>query len=165
MTSYSGSVAYLEYVSLTNKGDITKGTMFNSVFGQGEMNDSRINFTAPIVVETVTAEEAAGTFTPAAEALAEGFTYVDGDVEKKAKYRITSKATGKVTYADTVTGVAAGDKIAYKAKDEAGNDRFQMDHVPASEIPAIGPRMKHIPLVAEPRRIAVRYDQITAFQA
>jgi hypothetical protein len=25
--------------------------------------------------------------------------------------------------------------------------------------------MKHIPLVAEPRRIAVRYDQITAFQA
>jgi hypothetical protein len=40
-----------------------------------------------------------------------------------------------------------------------------MERVPAKEIPAIGPRMKHIPLVAEPRRIAVRYDQITAFQA
>ena len=166
MTSYSGSVAYLEYVSLTDKGDVTKGTMFNSVFGHGEMNDSRMNFTAPIVVETVTADEATAGFTAAAAALENGFTYVDDkNVEQKATYRITSKATGKVTYANTVSGVAAGDKVAYKAKDEAGNDRFQMDHVPASEIPAIGPRMKHIPLVAEPRRIAVRYDQITAFQA
>jgi hypothetical protein len=40
-----------------------------------------------------------------------------------------------------------------------------MDHIPAKEIPSIGPKMEHIPLVAEPRRIAVRYDQITAFQA
>ena len=165
MTSYSGSVAYLEYVSLTDKGDITKGTMFNSVFGHGEMNDSRINFTAPIVVETVTADEAAGTFTPATTALAGGFTYFDKEEKKTAAYRITKKATGEVVYADTLTGLAAGDKVAYKAKDEAGDDRFQMDHVPAKEIPAIGPRMKHIPLVAEPRRIAVRYDQITAFQA
>ena len=166
MTSYSGSVAYLEYVSLTDKGDITKGTMFNSVFGHGEMNDSRMNFTAPIAVETVTAEElAAGAFKPAADALAGGFKYVDGDAEKTAAYRITKKATGKVVYADAVTGVEAGDKVAYKVDDGEGVDRFQMDHVPAKEIPAIGPRMNHIPLVAEPRRIAVRYDQITAFQA
>ena len=166
MTSYSGSVAYLEYVSLTNKGDVKRGDMFNSVFGHGEMTDSRMNFTAPIVVETVTAEEAAGTFTPAATAMTAGFTYVDADKkEQTAKFRITKKATGEVVYADTITGVAAGDKIAYKAVDEAGDDRFQMDHVPAKEIPAIGPRMQHIPLVAEPRRIAVRYDQITAFQA
>jgi hypothetical protein len=165
MTSYSGSVAYLEYVSLTDKGDVKVGDMFNSVFGHGEMTASRMNFTAPIAVETVTAEEAAGTFTPAATALAGGFKYVEGDVEKTAAYRITKKATGKVVYADAVTGVEAGDKVAYKVNDGEGNDRFQMDHVPAKEIPAIGPRMKHIPLVAEPRRIAVRYDQITAFQA
>lgn len=165
MTSYSGSVAYLEYVSLTDKGDVAKGDMFNSVFGHGEMNASRMNFTAPIAVETVTAEEAKGTFTPAATALAGGFTYVEENAEKTAKYRITKKATGEVVYADEVTGLAAGDKVAYKVDDGEGNNRFQMDHVPAKEIPAIGPRMKHIPLVAEPRRIAVRYDQITAFQA
>ena len=166
MTSYSGSVAYLEYVSLTNKGDVQKGDMFNSVFGHGEMTASRMNFTAPIAVETVTDEEAAGTFTPAATALAGGFTYIDTDkTEKTAAYRITKKATGEVVYADEVTDVEAGDKVAYKVDDGAGADRFQMDHVPAKEIPAIGPRMKHIPLVAEPRRIAVRYDQITAFQA
>ena len=169
MTSYSGSVAYLEYVSLTNKGDITKGTMFNSVFGHGKMNDSRMYFTAPIAVETVTAEEA-GAFAPAATAIAGGFTYVTKDengkdVEKTAAYRVTVKATGEVEYMDDVSGLAAGDKVAYKVDDGEGKDRFQMDHVPATEIPAIGPRMKHIPLVAEPRRIAVRYDQITAFQA
>ena len=166
MTSYSGSVAYLEYVSLTDKGDIKHGDMFNSVFGHGEMNASRMTFTAPIVVETVTAEEAEGTFKAATNALENGFVYVDADGnEQKATYRITKKATGEVVYAADTADVAAGDKVAYKAVDEAGNDRFQMDHVPASEIPAIGPRMKHIPLVAEPRRIAVRYDQITAFQA
>ena len=165
MTSYSGSVAYLEYVSLTDKGDVKKGDMFNSVFGHGEMTDSRMNFTAPIVVETVTAEEAAGTFTPAATAMVEGFNYFDADKKAQtATYRITKKATGEVVYANTVAGVAAGDKVAYKAVED-GVDRFQMDHIPAKEIPAIGPRMKHIPLVAEPRRIAVRYDQITAFQA
>ena len=69
-----------------------------------------------------------------------------------------------VSYDDDGAGVlAAGaaqvDKVAYVAK------QFQMNHVPAQEIPAIGPKMEHIPLVAEPRRIAVRYDQITAFQA
>lgn len=165
MTSYSGSVAYLEYVSLTDKGSVQKGDMFNSVFGHGDMTASRMNFTAPIAVETVTKEEASSTFTPAATALAGGFTYVDEGKEKTAKYRITKKATGEVVYADEVTGLAAGDKVAYKVDDGEGNDRFQMDHVPAKEIPAIGPRMKHIPLVAEPRRIAVRYDQITAFQA
>lgn len=165
MTSYSGSVAYLEYVSLTDKGDVAKGDMFNSVFGHGDMTASRMNFTAPIAVETVTKEEASSTFTPAATALAGGFTYVDEGKEKTAKYRITKKATGEVVYTDNVAGLAAGDKVAYKVDDGEGNNRFQMDHVPAKEIPAIGPRMKHIPLVAEPRRIAVRYDQITAFQA
>ena len=167
MTSYSGSVAYLEYVSLTNKGDIKAGeTMFNSVFGHGDMNASRMSFTAPIVVETVTEAEETSGFTAAATAMAGGFKYLDTDeTEKTAKYRITRKATGEVVYADTVTEPKAGDKIAYKAADADGNDIFQMEKVPAKEIPAIGPKMKHIPLVAEPRRIAVRYDQITAFQA
>ena len=54
MTSYSGSVAYLEYVSLTDKGDIkARETVFNSVFGHGEMNEARQNFTAQVIIETV----------------------------------------------------------------------------------------------------------------
>ena len=146
MTSYSGSVAYLEYVSLTDKGDVKKGDMFNSVFGHGEMDEARQNFTSQVIIETVDADGLM--FTP----VEGGFVYKDEDGKiQKAKYRVNGE------YTDTLPAV--GTKVAYMA------DRFQMEKVPAQEIPAIGPRMKHIPLVAEPRRIAVRYDQITAFQA
>lgn len=166
MTSYSGSVAYLEYVSLTNKGDVKKGDMFNSVFGHGEMNDGRMNFASPIVVETVTED---GKFTAGADVLAEGMIVSERNEEardwegiRRYTYRVTHVADGSVETVNDLAGVtlAKGDKVAYKSA-----ENFQMEKVPAKEIPAIGPRMKHIPLVAEPRRIAVRYDQITAFQA
>jgi hypothetical protein len=160
MTSYSGSVAYLEYVSLTDKGGVKKGDMFNSVFGHGEMDEARQNFTSQIIVEKETAPKA---FT-GEQIETNGLTYVDefGAVKTATvKYIGTKKVDGKdvatVQY-DDATGMTV-ESVAYVAK------QFQMNHVPAKEIPAIGPRMKHIPLVAEPRRIAVRYDQITAFQA
>ena len=148
MTSYSGSVAYLEYVSLTDKGGVEKGQMFNSVFGHGKMDEARMNFTSQIVVEngntaTLDAEE-------------NGLSYTEGTTVKFATYK-SVMADGSAVYGDAPEADAV--KIAYVSK------QFQMNHVPATEIPAIGPRMKHIPLVAEPRRIAVRYDQITAFQA
>lgn len=154
MTSYSGSVAYLEYVSLTDKGGVEKGQMFNSVFGHGKMDEARQNFTSQIVVEegdtaTLDAEE-------------NGLSYSDEGAVKFATYKFVGKdAEGKavVAYGEAAPEDMTVEKIAYVTK------QFQMNHVPATEIPAIGPRMKHIPLVAEPRRIAVRYDQITAFQA
>ena len=154
MTSYSGSVAYLEYVSLTDKGGVEKGQMFNSVFGHGKMDEARQNFTSQIVVEegdtaTLDAEE-------------NGLSYSDEGAIKFATYKFVGKdAEGKavVAYGEAAPEDMTVEKIAYVTK------QFQMNHVPATEIPAIGPRMKHIPLVAEPRRIAVRYDQITAFQA
>ena len=155
MTSYSGSIAYLEYVSLTDKGDIKAGeTMFNSVFGHGDMNEARQNFTAQVIVETI-GDDAKLTFDPEkGEIVVNGLTYRDEETNeyKKATYKVNGE------YVDTYSP-KKGDKVAYMSS------QFQMEKVPATEIPAIGPRMKHIPLVAEPRRIAVRYDQITAFQA
>ena len=152
MTSYSGSVAYLEYVSLTEKGGVEKGQMFNSVFGLGEINEARQNFTSQVIVET---SGASGALAFAGDEIIEGgLTYIDP--ETNAVAHATYKVDGVYTN-DAPT--AEGKKVAYVTK------KFQMEKVPAQEIPAIGPRMKHIPLVAEPRRIAVRYDQITAFQA
>ena len=157
MTSYSGSVAYLEYVSLTDKGDIKKGDMFNSVFGHGEMNEARQNFTSQIVVENGNKATL--------EAEKDGLSYTEGTTVKFATYKFVGTKTvdgetvDAVAYGDTAPADMTVEKIAYVSK------QFQMNHVPATEIPSIGPRMKHIPLVAEPRRIAVRYDQITAFQA
>ena len=151
MTSYSGSVAYLEYVSKTDKGDVKKGDVFNGVFGLGMHSEARTAFTSQVIVETVGSDGHVA-LTPAATGKFEG--------GKDAK---VIKADGKtveyITAAKLKEGVEAGSKVAYFSEE------FQMEHVPAQDIPTIGPRMNRIALVAEPRRIAVRYDQITAFQA
>jgi hypothetical protein len=164
MTSYSGSVAYLKYVALTDKNGMKDRTL-NSVFAHGEMDEARINYASPIVVETVGAD---GSFVAGADVLAEGMIVSEKNEAardwtgvRKYTYRVTHKdgSVEMVNSLDAVT-LAEGDKVAYKSA-----ENFQMDHIPAKEIPSIGPKMEHIPLVAEPRRIAVRYDQITAFQA
>lgn len=153
MTSYSGSVAYLEYVSKTDKGDVKKGDVFNGVFGLGAHSEARTAFTSQVVVETVGSDGKVA-LTPMA-------TNKFGKEGEHKDAKVIS-STGDVSYktaAELKTGVAAGSKVAYFSEE------FQMEHVPAQDIPTIGPRMNRIALVAEPRRIAVRYDQITAFQA
>ena len=151
MTSYSGSVAYLEYVSKTDKGDVKKGDVFNGVFGLGMHSESRTAFTSQVIVETVGSDGHVALTPVASGKFGEG---------KDAK---VIKADGKtieyITAEALKSGVEAGSKVAYFSEE------FQMEHVPATDIPTIGPRMNRIALVAEPRRIAVRYDQITAFQA
>ena len=142
MTSYSGSVAYLKYVALSDKNGM-KDRVLNSVFAHGEMDEARMFYASPVVVETV-AEGAAATALAA----------IEGGFEVKGE-KFTYKIDGEYT-----NTLKAG-KVAYKTNE--GN--FQMDHIPATDIPTIGPKMERIALVAEPRRIAVRYDQITAFQA
>lgn len=151
MTSYSGSVAYLEYVSKTDKGGVRKGDLFNGVFGLGEHSEARTAFTSQVIVEEI-GSSGEPTLSPMAIK-----RFNDGKADAKII------RDGEVIFANVVDGkiegVQAGDKVAYFSEE------FQMEHVPAQDIPTIGPRMNRIALVAEPRRIAVRYDQITAFQA
>ena len=169
MTSYSGSVAYLEYVSLTDKAGVAKDQVFNSVFGHGKMDDARMQFTSQVVIENAeTLDDLAFAADDNGSTVkANVFTYIDKltNATRTATYKFVGKdAEGKrveaygekVPAADVMEKV---EKIAYVL------EKFQMEKVPATEIPAIGPKMRHLPLVAEPRRIAVRYDQITAFQA
>lgn len=151
MTSYSGSVAYLEYVSKTDKGGVHKDDVFNSVFGLGETGEARTNFTSQVIVEEV-GSDGKVMLTPIANGR------FGGKDRKDAKVVINGEVS-YITAEELAAGVEAGAKVAYIAEE------FQMERVPAEDIPTIGPRMRHIPLVAEPRRIAVRYDQITAFQA
>ena len=150
MTSYSGSVAYLRYVSKTDKGDIKKGFEFNGVFGLGESSPARTAFTSQVIVETVGSDGHVA-LSPMATGKFEG--------GKDAKVIKTDGSIEYITADELKAGVEAGAKVAYFSEE------FQMEHVPAQDIPTIGPKMERIALVAEPRRIAVRYDQITAFQA
>ena len=153
MTSFSGSVAYLEYVSKSDKGDVKKGDLFNSVFGLGNMTEARRNFTSQVIIDTIAEDGGKLALT-----IMESGKF--GEDGKDAK---VIKADGNIEYLTKAEveayTFAKGDKVAYYSEE------FQMEHVPAQDIPTFGPAMKRIPLVAEPRRIAVRYDQITAFQA
>lgn len=158
MTSYSGSVAYLEYVSRTDKGDVKKGDLFNGVFGLGAHSEARTAFTSQVIVETVGSNGELALHPMATNR----FAKVDewGRPIEEGKDIKVIHEDGKIDYvAAKKDGFAEGDKVAYFSEE------FQMEHVPAQDIPTIGPVMKRIALVAEPRRIAVRYDQITAFQA
>lgn len=168
MTSFSGSVAYLKYVATTDKGGM-QGVELNSPFRLGDpealKGKDRVNYTSQIIVEKCDTDVNDLTFKYDAddaksEIVADGITYVaDNGVDVKYATFKVIHADGKVEYTDDSTAIDAGAKVAYVAK------QFQMAKVPATEIPTIGPKMERIPLVAEPRRIAVRYDQITAFQA
>lgn len=150
MTSYSGSVAYLEYVSKTDKGDVKKGDVLNGVFGLGMHSESRTAFTSQVIIETVGSDGKVALTPVASGKFGEG---------KDAKVISSTGVVSYKTAEELKSGVEAGSKVAYFSEE------FQMEHVPATDIPTIGPRMNRIALVAEPRRIAVRYDQITAFQA
>lgn len=150
MTSYSGSVAYLEYVAKTDKGDVKKGDLFNGIFSLGDSSAARTAYTSQVIVETVGSSGKVA-LTPMAAG-----KFKDG---KDAKVIKPDGTVEYITAEELAAGVEPDSKVAYFSEE------FQMEHVPAQDIPTIGPVMKRIPLVAEPRRIAVRYDQITAFQA
>ena len=164
MTSYSGSVAYLKYVALTDKAGM-KGRELNSVFGHGIMDDARMSYASQVVVETIAADGDTIAFDKKeadAEGNVEAYTIKEDGFKYLAKdSHAPMTATYKVNgeYVNELPELKKGDKVAYVLEE------FQMEEVPANIIPSIGPKMEHIPLVAEPRRIAVRYDQITAFQA
>ncbi len=144
MTSYSGSVAYLKYVATSDKND-QFGKMYNSAFALGEMNEGRMNYTAQAVVENLAGTEEKVCWTPVLADSAKFFNAEGQEVEG-----------GAVAEDGTLTIPEGAVKVAYK---------YNQEYIPAKDIPSIGPKMVQIPLVAEPRRIAVKYDQITAFQA
>ena len=150
MTSISGSVAYLEYVATSDKNGMS-GKVLNGAFGLGQMDENRVAYTSQIIVESVGSD-------PTLKAIEGGIKHdVDGAIVAHT-FKFT-KAGSEPLFTDTFSEGSGYEKVAYVSKE------FQMEQVPAQDIPSIGPKMRRIPLVAEPRRIAVKYDQITAFEA
>jgi hypothetical protein len=111
-----------------------------------------MNYTRQIIVEDVVADKD-GKLSPLAfEAAKNAFEVVEGETVVKYTYKINGKYTNTLE---------AG-KVAYKTAEGFAHDEVTGKY---PKIPSIGPKMERIALVAEPRRIAVKYDQITAFQA
>lgn len=138
MTSISGYVTYLRFVSGTKIGGMNDNTVFNDPYKYGQMTEERINYTNSKVVETIEDGQTELSWAPV----------VEGSVEK-----LTAGKWVKVE--DTYTPTA-GDKVRYE---------YDNVTVPVNPLPTLKAEMTSIDLHAHARRIAVYYSQIAAFQA
>ena len=153
MTSISGSVAYIKYVSSVKKGGQAAGTVLNTPFALGNVDES---YTSDRVSEQQTAVEKDG----AVVINLDWFPVIEGSVRLKVNGAEVSDftldpETGLVTIN---SGAVAGDTV--KAL-------YVYDNivVPQNNIPMIKAEMANIPLYAKARRIAVYYSNLAAFQA
>lgn len=146
MASITGYIQYLRFVAGSNKGGITQGTLFNDPFRLGQMNDARIDYTGSAVVETVAAD--ATVITPA-------WTPVVGNKVIGIKADNTEV---ELTLVDGSVTVVAGvyTKVKYV---------YDNVYIPQNDIPTLNANMDAIALEAKPRRIAIYYSQMAAFQA
>lgn len=144
MSSISGNVAYMEYIKGTTKGQSKEGQLTNSIW---ELGDVDVNYTGQIIVEP-----GATSFTPSFEPVAGAM--VNPKDGKGYKYKNTAE-NGDVTYSDTAATETTS-KVAYV---------YDNVTVPQDKLPTLKAKLTNIALEAKPRRIAIYYSQLAAFQA
>ena len=144
MSSMSGYVTYIEYLSGNTKGATKNETLFNSPFKLGDVNET---YTSDRVVESFEAQPTKVAWTPCVAGAVKAF-----DASGKAVEGITVKEDGTLK-GDELASVR---KVAYQ---------YNNIVVPQNDLPMLKAEMKSIPLIAKARRIAVYYSQIAAFQA
>lgn len=173
MSSISGFIAYVKYTAGSTKGQTTRGDVFNTPFYLGDVD---VNYTSAKVVESFTGANAAVTaaWFPVYTGVREDGTVVPGgapeivsittaagvavDVANDAS--ITVGADGKTLTISNGTGTAIGATDVVKVK-------YIYDNVviPQNDLPLLNAEMDNIALFAKPRRIAIYYSQIAAYQA
>lgn len=151
MSSMTGYIQYIHFVAGTTKGGIVGGkTEFNSPFALGKMTDERMNYTAGAVAEEVTVGED-GKITLAWTPIFKGFKPVVVGVSG-AEVTVVDEMTGECT----VSGATGKIKVKYC---------YDNAYVPANDLPVYNAKIEGISLEAKPRRIAIYYSNLAAFQA
>ena len=157
MSSYNGSVVFLDYCAGTSKGGVERGDQFNGVFSLGEMTEERRNWTSQAVTETVdgadgTKTEFALMWTPIASLKA---VTVNGTAQKVdgSNPDVTISTDKKSIVFGSAPAAGAVIKVAYL---------YDNEFIPANDIPTLNLKMRRIPLQAKARRIAVFYSNLAA---
>ena len=151
MASRTGWIQYIRFIALSNKGGIEKGDVFNDPFALGKMSDARIDYTSQAVAELVEVGEEGKAFlawTPISAAYAPELV----GAESGASIEVVDAATGEVK----INGASGIVKVKYL---------YDQVHIPANDLPTLGMKVEGIALEAKPRRIAIYFDQMAAFQA
>ena len=151
MPTKVGGIQYWQIVSGSNKGGINKGDVFADVFHLGDINEDRVNFTGAPVVENVT-PDGEGKATLAWTPISEHFAPVLVGAPSGASITVDNTETGEVT----ISGVSGEVKVKYI---------YDQIRIPQNDLPTLNAKVEFMPLLAKPRRIAVYFSQMAAFQA
>ena len=151
MPSFTGSIQYYKFVAGSNKGGIKQGDEFNSPFKLAPMTDERMNYTSQAVVDLITPDGEGKAFL--------AWTPINPDFDPQlvgadsgAKITVVNAATGEVK----VEGASGALRVKYL---------YDQVTIPQNDLPIYNVKVERIPLEAKPRRIAVYYSQMAAFQA
>lgn len=167
----------VQYTAGSNKGQTEQGYVFNDPFHLGDVD---VNYTSARVVESFTGADsdvtaawfpvysglnADGTvdarFDPTAVPRLVSITTAGGTAVAVADdASVTVGADGKTLTISNGTGTSIGAtdtvKVAYV---------YNNVQIPQNDLPLLNARMENIALFAKPRRIAIYYSQIAAYQA
>ena len=156
MPSFTGSIQYYKFVAGSNKGGIKQGDEFNSPFALAPMTDERMNYTSQAVVDVITIDGEGKAFlawTPIA--IGEDGKPLVLDLvgaDSGASIELVDAATGEVA----VTGATGVARVKYL---------YDQVVIPQNDLPIYNVKVERIALEAKPRRIAIYYSQMAAFQA
>lgn len=158
----------IKYTAGSNKGQTQQGDVFNTPFYLGDVD---VNYTSAKVVESFTGANS--------DVTAAWFPVYDSDAVPEAKPRlvsITTSAGVAVDVADDASITVGADGKTLTISNGTGTSIGATDVVkvaytynnvviPQNDLPILNAEMDNIPLFAKPRRIAIYYSQIAAYQA
>ena len=151
MPSFTGSIQYYKFVAGSNKGGVKIGDEFNSPFKLSPMTDERMDYTAQAVVDVITPDGDGKAFlawTPINLSFAPALV----GAPSGATIEVVNWETGEVK----VTGASGALRVKYL---------YDQVLIPQHDLPIYNVKVERIALEAKPRRIAIYYSQMAAFQA
>lgn len=184
MSSMTGYVTYTKFVSGSNKGEVVIGDTFNSPFALGEA--LKKNFTGSLVTEQVdltgltkdTEKEITLAWNPVSAIESIGGHKVDGEKIKvvlddtyrpdKLEVRgVVSYPAENHVFKQTIKITVTDDALVTELSKASVTVGYVYDNVriPQEDLPTLDMRMEGIALMAKPRRIAIYFSQMAAFQA
>ena len=157
LPSFTGVVFYYKFVAGVTKGGVEEGRTLNDPWALGAMDEARINYTSPVIIDSFVGDGSTKVFT---------LTWKHNLIDEKPvvtvagaeipEAQITFDAVnGTVTLASAPAASAAV-KVAYK---------YDMVTVPQVVIPTIKVVSDSISLTAKPRRVKIFFSQFASFMA
>ena len=159
LPSFTGVVFYYKFVAGVAKGGVELEQTFNDPWALGKMDEARINYTSPVVIDSFIGDGSNKVFS-----LTWKHNLIGGDYKPVVTVNGVEVAAAEITFdaangTVTLTNAPAADaavKVAYQ---------YDMVTVPQEEIPTIKVVSDSITLEAKPRRVKIFFSQFASFMA